>query len=332
MADQGFWDDPANANKRVAILKTTKGVCERYDRLAQDLEEIDLLMELAEEDDSVDTDVEVGRALADMESRFDQLELETLLSGAYDRGGAVVTIQSGAGGTDASDWAEMLLRMYSHWAQSQGLKAKLIEALEHEEAGIKHATLEVTGDLSYGYLSCEAGVHRLVRISPFDAQGRRQTSFAAVDVVPLLEEDDELEVEEKDLKIDTYRAGGKGGQHVNKTESAVRITHMPTGIVVQCQTERSQHKNRATAMKFLKARLIQAREAERNAEIQSLYDSKGEIAWGSQIRSYVMAPYQLVKDLRTQHETGNVQAVLDGAVQPFIEAMLRHRIQSRQSS
>ena len=324
MSGAGFWDDQERANGRVQELKTAKQIVESVDGITGQLDDIEVLAELAaEEGDSGMAEFE--RTVQSLEKDYDVLELRTLLSGPYDHGGAVVTIQSGAGGTDASDWAHILLRMYGRWASDQGFKTELLEALEHEEAGIKHATLKVAGPLAYGYLAAEMGVHRLVRISPFDAQNRRQTSFAAVDVVPDIDADGDIDVEEKDLKVDTYKAGGKGGQHVNKTESAVRITHLPSGVVVQCQNERSQHKNRAQAMKLLKARLLQMREAEQNAAIRQMYDGKGEIAWGNQIRSYVMQPYTLVKDTRTGHEVGNVQAVLDGDLQGFIEAFLKHR-------
>jgi peptide chain release factor 2 len=328
MATQGFWDNPDRANERVAILKQARGIVESLDEVVTGLGDLDVYIELAEGEGEAGVK-ELERTVDDLEEKVDALELRTLLSGRYDDCGALITIQSGAGGTDASDWAEMLLRMYGRWAERAGFKAKLLDALEHEEAGIKWATLQVTGPLAFGYLSAEMGVHRLVRISPFDAQGRRQTSFAAVDVIPDIEEDEAEPIDEKDLRIDTYRAGGKGGQHVNKTESAVRITHAPSGLVVQCQSERSQHKNKATAMKMLAARLAQLKEMERTAEIQSLYDNKGQIAWGNQIRSYVMAPYTLVKDHRTSHETGNVQAVLDGDIQGFIESYLKHRAKAK---
>lgn len=331
MSQEGFWNDPDRANSRVASLKESRNTCETLDRLIQDIDELDVLRELAEEEGG-DADAEIESAVAEMEVAFADLELRTMLSGPYDQGNAQLTIQAGAGGTDASDWAQMLLRMYGQWANRMGYKTKLLDSQEHEEAGIRHATLEVTGPRAYGYLAAEMGVHRLVRISPFDAQARRQTSFAAIDVMPVLDAEPDIEIDDKDLKIDTYKAGGKGGQHVNKTESAVRITHLPTNTVVQCQNERSQHKNKAHAMKTLKTRLLQLRELERNQELKSMYDSKGEIAWGSQIRNYVLAPYQLVKDLRSNHETGNVQPVLDGDLQPFIESYLRHRAGQSSSS
>ena len=328
MAAPGFWDDQDRAKGRVAVLKVARAGVDAYDVLALGVEDLEILLELAEEEGEGALR-EVEATVSELESGYEDLELKTLLSGPFDSGNAILTIQSGAGGTDAADWAEMLLRMFSRWAEIMGYGTELLEALEHEEAGIKHASLKITGPYAFGYLTAEMGVHRLVRISPFDAQSRRQTSFAAVDVIPDSEEEPDIEVDEKDLRIDTYRAGGKGGQHVNKTESAVRITHEPTGVVVQCQNERSQHKNRASAMKMLKSRLLQLREATKDAEIKSLYDTKGQIAWGNQIRSYVLAPYTLVKDHRTNTENGNVQAVLDGLIQPFVEAYLRHRAQSR---
>ena len=324
MSDQDFWSDNDRANARVVELKEAKNVTDALDSLGSSIEDLEILGELAEEEGEVGLQ-EFERTVESLEVEYAQLELRTMLSGPYDRNNAIVTIQAGAGGTDASDWAEMLLRLYGRWAERQGFKTQLLDSQAHEEAGIKHATIRVAGAWAYGYLMAEMGVHRLVRISPFDAQGRRQTSFAAVDVIPEVEEDADIEVNDADVRVDTYRAGGKGGQHVNKTESAVRLTHIPTGAVVQCQNERSQHKNRAQAMKLLKAKLIQLREAERNSELQSMYDGKGQIAWGNQIRSYVMAPYTLVKDHRTNHEVGNVQSVLDGDVQPLIEAYLKHR-------
>jgi len=325
MGEPGFWDDQDRAQARVAALKPARNSCESLDALTSGVEDLEILVELAEEENDEASFREVEKTVGELEILKDDLQLKTLLSGPYDAGGAVITVQSGAGGTDANDWAEMLLRMYARWAERMGFKSELLEALENEEAGIKHATLRVSGPFAFGYLTAEMGVHRLVRISPFDAAGRRQTSFAAVDVIPDLDVDTDVEVNEKDLKIDTYKAGGKGGQHVNKTESAVRITHLPTGTVVQCQNERSQHKNRAQALKILKARLIQLQEAERSAELKGLYDTKGQIAWGNQIRSYVLAPYTLAKDHRTNTEVGNVQAVLDGDIQKYIEAYLRHR-------
>ncbi|HMS17038.1 MAG TPA: peptide chain release factor 2, partial [Planctomycetota bacterium] len=299
-------------------------------RLASGVADMELLYELSEADGASGL-AEFEKTLSDLEAAYDALELQTLLSGPFDRNNAIVTIQAGAGGTDASDWAEMLLRAYSRWGEAEGFKVELLDSQEHEEAGIKSATIKIIGPWAYGYMLAEMGVHRLVRISPFDAQGRRQTSFAALDVAPEVEEEDEIVVDETELRVDTYRAGGKGGQHVNKTESAVRLTHLPTNTVVQCQNERSQHKNKAQAMKMLQAKLAQLREAERNSELQSMYDGKGQIAWGNQIRSYVLAPYTMVKDHRTGHESGNVQSVLDGNFQPFIEAYLKSKVKGSES-
>lgn len=327
MSLAGFWDDPDRAKNRVLALKTAKSTVVSLDELKSGIEDLDLLAEIAREQDDFASWEEVDRSLVLLEQRYAALELRTLMTGKFDAGNAVLTIQSGAGGTDAADWALMLLRMYTRWSERSGYSTELLEVSDHEEAGIKHATLRVTGPYAFGFLTAEMGVHRLVRISPFDAQGRRQTSFAAIDVIPDVEDEPDIEVDERDLRVDTYRAGGKGGQHVNKTESAVRLTHLPTGVVVQCQTERSQFKNKSTAMKLLKARLVQLRESERNKELQALYDSKGQIAWGNQIRSYVLAPYTMVKDERseTPHKEGNAQAVLDGGIQSFIDSWLKER-------
>ena len=251
-----------------------------------------------------------------------------MMSGEHDAGPAIVSINPGAGGIESCDWAEMLFRMYTRWAENSRYKTEILELQANDEGGIKTATFAVRGPYAYGYLRSEIGVHRLVRISPFDAQKRRHTSFASVDVVPEFEDDTAVELDEKELKIETYRAGGAGGQHVNKTESAVRVTHIPTGVVAACQNERSQHRNKTMAMRMLTAKLYRIQEMERDAELKKLYGAKGEVAFGSQIRNYVLQPYQMVKDVRTAHETGNVQAVLDGALDPFIEAYLRRQVGS----
>ena len=321
MSEAGFWDDQERAKARVVELKDAKQVVESLEGVGSQIEDLEVLAELAEEEGAAGM-AELEKTVSAIEKAYDVLELRTLLSGRYDKAGAIVTIQSGAGGTDASDWAEILLRMYNRWAADQGFKAELLEALEHDEAGIKHATLRVAGTFAYGYLSCEMGVHRLVRLSPFDAQNRRQTSFAAVDVTPDLDADLAVDVADKDVKVDTYKAGGKGGQHVNKTESAVRLTHIPTGVVVQCQNERSQHKNKATAMKMLRSKLYQYELEKRQAEAAEVNSQKKAIEWGSQIRSYVLHPYRMVKDLRTNVEMGDTDKVLDGELMGFMEAWL----------
>jgi peptide chain release factor 2 len=326
MSGEGFWSQPDRAQEVIGELKRLRSEIEPLDdawrRASDDLE----LAELAHtERDSASLD-EIAEDVSRLDDVVEELELLTMLSGKYDANNAYLTVHAGAGGTESCDWAAMLVRMFRRFADRQGYQTSIIDVLEGEEAGIKSCTIHVKGRYAYGYLRAEVGVHRLVRKSPFDAKNKRHTSFAAVELAPeVAESDDEVDVNEADLRIDTYRAGGAGGQHVNTTDSAVRITHLPSGIVVQCQNERSQHSNRATAMKMLRAKLAIEREREREAELEKLHGEKGEIAWGNQIRSYVLDPYTLVKDRRTGHETGNVDAVLDGDIFRFIKAFLRHK-------
>jgi len=293
-----------------------------FDSLAELLEEVEVLLELAAEADDAGTLGEGAEKLGEAEAALEDAELRRLLGGEHDASNAILSINSGAGGTDACDWAEMLLRMYLRWAERRGYETEILDVQPGEEAGIRGATVTVSGDHAYGYARTEQGVHRLVRISPFDSQHRRHTAFASVAVIPEIDDDVDVEIDDKDLRIDTYRAGGAGGQHVNKTDSAVRITHEPTGIVVQCQNERSQHKNKASAMKVLRARLFEHRQREKEVEMEALRGEKREIGFGSQIRSYTLHPAQRIKDHRTKVEVGNTEAVLDGDLDAFIRATL----------
>jgi peptide chain release factor 2 len=317
MGEPGFWDDQARAARTSAEHARVARRLERYERLAADFDDARELYELDPE-----LGEEITSSLVPIRRELDRLEEAALFNGEYDGGDAVVTIHSGEGGTDAQDWAEMLLRMYQRWAAGRGFGAELLEASPGEEAGLKSATFSVKGENAYGILKAERGVHRLVRLSPFDQAHRRQTSFAQVVVAPLLADDAAVEIDDNDLRIDTYRASGAGGQHVNKTDSAVRITHLPTGIVVQCQNERSQMANKDTAMKVLRSRLAELQEEQREAELAKERGEAQNTGFGSQIRSYVLHPYQMVKDLRTGHETGNTQAVLDGDLDAFIHEYL----------
>ena len=292
----------------------------QYDGQMTALEDAEVAIELAEAEDEPSFLSEAASGLEAVETVLEEMEVQRMLGGKNDAKDAIVSINAGAGGTDSQDWAEMLLRMYLRYCEKKGWKSELTDVQEGEEAGIKGATFIVEGEYAYGMLRAEVGIHRLVRISPFNAAGKRQTSFASVFVVPQIDDDIEIEIDESDLRVDTYRASGAGGQHVNKTDSAVRITHIPSGIVVQCQAERSQHKNRAGAMKILKARLYEEEERKREEEAADLHAAKTDIGWGHQIRSYVLHPYRLVKDLRTNHEIGNVDAVLDGDIEPLIES------------
>jgi len=329
MSRPGFWDNPDSAQSVVSQLSSLKSVIEPVEEMQHEVKDLQELFELAAAETDKEELRQVEDDLAALVKRCEQIELQGLLSRPEDVRNCFFSIHAGAGGTESCDWANMLLRMYTRYFEASKYKYEQFDITPGEEAGVRSVTLRVSGPFAFGKLSCETGVHRLVRISPFDANKRRHTSFAAVDCVPEFDEDIDVEINEEDLRIDFYRASGPGGQHVNKSSSAVRITHRPTGIVVQCQSERSQHRNRAEAMKVLKARLYMLEQQKRDAELAKLYGNKGEIAWGNQIRSYVMQPYQMVKDHRTKFETGNVQAVLDGDLDAFIEAYLRHRAKNK---
>lgn len=325
MASTGFWDDKAAANKVITELKRLSALVEPWRKLEAEYKELAELTSLVEEEDKKALE-ELTSDLEKLSEKVRSLEHRRLLSGKHDASGAILAVNAGAGGTESCDWAGMLLRMYLRWAEKRGYQARTIDLLPGEEAGVRNATVIVKGPYAYGWLKSEIGVHRLVRISPFDAARRRHTSFASIDVIPELDEAVEIKIDQKDLRIDTFRAGGPGGQHVNVTDSAVRITHLPTDLVVQCQNERSQHKNKATAMKVLRARLYEKKQKEEAAKIAREHTKKMEIAWGSQIRSYVFHPYSLIKDHRTQAETTYTQAVMDGSLDQFMEAYLKQRM------
>ena len=322
MTEEGFWDDPEEARKIVKAANRNKEEIENFNKLTQDLEELQMMLSFIE-DGEESFEKEFYQELEKLEKNLEIKRLQLLLTGKYDPNNAILAINSGTGGLDAQDWAKMLLRMYTRWAESHGFSVETLDYIQDPEAGIKSATILIKGDNAYGYLRSEKGVHRLVRISPFDSSGKRHTSFASVDVMPELEDDVSVNIDPKNLKIDTYRASGAGGQHVNKTDSAVRITHLPTNIVVQCQNQRSQHSNKDAAMKMLMAKLIDLKEKEQKEHIEDLQGEYTEIAWGSQIRSYVFNPYNLAKDHRTGEESGNISAVMDGAIDPFIIAYLQ---------
>ena len=304
-------------------LKSMKDDIAIYAKLKDEFDEIETLIEMAAEENDESLIPEIQDLLDDFRKTYDDIRIKTLLSGEYDKDNAIVTLHAGAGGTESCDWAGMLYRMYTRWAVSRGYEIEVLDYLDGEEAGIKSVTFQVNGANAYGYLKSEKGVHRLVRISPFNAAGKRQTSFASCDVMPELDDNVEVEINDDDIRIDTYRSSGAGGQHINKTSSAIRITHFPTGIVVQCQNERSQHMNKDKAMQMLKAKLYLLQKEEQEREAQGIRGEVTEIGWGNQIRSYVLQPYTMVKDLRTGEETGNVDAVLDGAITPFMNAYLR---------
>ena len=318
----GFWDSPEKSKNLLKERTSLADKIEAFNELAKDLEENKILLELALEESDSDTVAEVDSGTNRLEHNINALTFSTMLDGEDDEKNAIVSINAGAGGTEAQDWAEMLFRMYLRWTERKGFNAEIIDYQPGDEAGIKSVTFTAGGAYAYGYLKSETGVHRLVRISPFNASGKRHTSFASVFVYPELDNDIIIDIEEKDLRIDVFRASGAGGQHVNKTSSAVRITHLPSGIVVQCQQEKSQHRNKDMAMKVLKARLYQAERQKQDTKKRELHDTKDEIAWGSQIRSYVLHPYQMAKDHRVNLEIGNVNAVLDGDIDPFIEEVL----------
>lgn len=323
MAEPDFWNDPDRARTLIAESNALKAWTEPWNRLAAKIRELAEIGELLAEEEDAELLAEWSREVSSLGGELEVLELKNMLQGPDDARDAIVTIHPGAGGTESQDWAEMLLRMYVRWAENQGYEVELLDRLEGEEAGIKSATLEVRGPSAYGYLKAERGVHRLVRISPFDSQARRHTSFASVFVYPVVDDTIEIEVRDEDVEMEVYRASGAGGQHVNKTSSAVRLRHIPSGIVVACQQERSQHKNRATAMKMLKAALYQRALEEQEAEKAKLESTKTDIGWGSQIRSYVFQPYTMVNDHRTEMKVPDVQKVMDGDLDPFIRAYLR---------
>lgn len=325
MSKDSFWSDQEKAQKFIKRVKELKNIVSEFNELKTDLEELMVLLELNMEEDRKEIWEEIEQKIKALENDLEKKELIVLFDSKYDANNAIVTIRPGAGGTESQDWVEMLLRMYLRWAEKRGLSTKIIEISPGEEAGIKNVTFTVSGNYAFGYLKAEKGIHRLVRISPFDANRRRHTSFASVEVIPEVDQDVDIEIKESDLRIDTYRATGAGGQHVNTTDSAVRITHLPTNIVVQCQNERSQYSNKITAMKILRARLFEYYQREKEEDLKKISGKKKEIAWGSQIRSYVFHPYQMVKDHRTDVESGNLQAVMDGEIDCFIEAYLKSK-------
>ena len=325
---EGFWNDQKESSKVLAEIKWRKEKCSDFKKIRQELENISELLELvkAEPDETLENEISIETKK--IEKELDKFEFQTLFSGKYDKNNAILTLHPGAGGTESQDWAEMLYRMYTRWATKNGYQVKELDYLAGDEAGIKSVTFEIIGENAYGYLKGEHGVHRLVRISPFDSGGRRHTSFVSLEVIPEIDDDIDVYINPDDIKMDVYRASGAGGQHINKTSSAVRLTHIPTGIVVSCQTERSQLQNRENAMKMLKSKLFDLKERENKETIDELKGIQRDIAWGSQIRSYVFCPYTLVKDHRTNYEVGNIQAVMDGEIDDFIESYLRYNVKN----
>ncbi|MDE6212259.1 MAG: peptide chain release factor 2 [Lachnospiraceae bacterium] len=318
-----FWDDPERSNQKMREAKGLKDIVETMNGLSGQYEDILTLIELGYEDNDPAIIPDIEEELASFKETFENIRISTLLSGEYDRNNAILKLNAGAGGTESCDWCSMLYRMYTRWAERKGFSLEVIDYLDGDEAGIKSVTFQINGENAYGYLKSEKGVHRLVRISPFNAQGKRQTSFVSLDVMPDIEEDVDVEVRDEDIRIDTYRSSGAGGQHINKTSSAIRITHFPTGIVVTCQNERSQFQNKDKAMQMLKAKLYMLKQEENAEKLSDIRGDVKEIGWGNQIRSYVMQPYTMVKDHRTNEESGNVDAVMDGAIDPFINAYLK---------
>ena len=323
MEEPGFWDDPEVSQQVMKELKGLQDSVKEIEKLYSDYEDMMLLIEMSEEEDSEETAEEIEEELQQFEETFEELRIGTLLTGPYDRDNAIVTLHAGAGGTESCDWTGMLYRMYTRWAEKKGFTLEVLDYLDGDEAGIKSVTFEVHGENAYGYLKSEKGVHRLVRISPFNAAGKRQTSFVSCDVMPDIDEDLDVDIKEDDLRIDTYRSSGAGGQHINKTSSAIRITHIPTGIVVQCQNERSQFQNKDKAMQMLKAKLYLLKQQENMEKLSGIRGEVTEIGWGNQIRSYVLQPYTMVKDHRTGVESGNVDSILDGNLDPFINGYLK---------
>lgn len=323
ISEPGFWDNADKANATMAELAGLKNVVEGFDKLKNQYDDLRALIEMVEEENDPSMISEVATELDDFKEKFDNLRISTLLNGPYDKDNAILTLHAGAGGTESCDWAGMLMRMYMRWAEKKGYKVDVLDLLDGEEAGVKSCTMEISGPNAYGYLKSEHGVHRLVRISPFNAAGKRQTSFVSCDVIPDIEEDIDIEIKADDIRIDTFRASGAGGQHINKTSSAIRITHYPTGIVVSCQNERSQFQNKDKAMQMLKSKLYLLKQQENEAKEAGIRGEQKDIAWGSQIRSYVLQPYTMVKDHRTNEEIGNAGAVLDGSLDSFMNAYLK---------
>jgi peptide chain release factor 2 len=323
MEAPNFWDNPEVSQEAMKTLKSLKDDIDTYRQLENQYEEIEMLIEMGYEENDPAVLPEIEETLTSFQTTLEDIRIKTLLSGEFDNDNAIVTLHAGAGGTESCDWASMLYRMYTRWADKKGYQVEVLDYLDGDEAGIKAVTFQVNGDKAYGYLKSEKGVHRLVRISPFNAAGKRQTSFVSCEVMPDIEEDLDVEINQEDLRIDTYRSSGAGGQHINKTSSAIRITHLPTGIVVQCQNERSQHQNKDKAMQMLKAKLFLLKQQENAEKASDIRGEVKEIGWGNQIRSYVMQPYKMVKDLRTGCESGNVDSVMDGNIDPFINSYLK---------